>query len=443
VFLLYAPLHHLSAVINRSALNEIRCDLQSGKSAAGALEPIVSGLSGPSGPIPQARSGDLNDPYFLGLLPTRGCSMACRYCDFLSGSTRVMSPDTVRWSVDAYLDLLHQQRRSSGAVHFFGGEPFHAPQVVQLAVEYARIHAADLGIELHFEATTNGCYDPTLARWIADNLDTVVLSLDGTAEIQDAHRTLPGGASSFDRVTASAAIFAEGDCELVIRACVSNRSVDALPEIAGWFSGSFHPSTICFEPLSESNSALRHHLLPPDPLTYARKFCAAADLLEKAGIPTVLSTADLSQNRVTACPVGNDALIVSPEGNIYACYLLEKEWQAAGLDMTLGKVAPDGFRIDPAALERVRRFSVHQKPLCADCFCRFHCAGGCHVHHNTHLPPGCYDDLCIRTRLVTAALLLDGLGQRQLREVWLADDRLVSQTAWQVSDRLLLPGGSE
>ncbi|MEA4906034.1 MAG: radical SAM protein [Anaerolineaceae bacterium] len=385
----------------------------------------------------------MSDPYFLGLLPTRGCNMACRYCDFLSGDVQVMSIDTVRRSVDAYLDLLCQQRKRTGAVHFFGGEPFHAPQPVQFAVEYTRLQAATAGIGIHFEATTNGNYDPRLARWIADNLDTVVLSLDGPAAAQDLHRPLRGGSPSFPRVTASADIFSAGDCELVLRTCVSQRNVDALPEIADWFARRFHPAGVCFEPLSLSESAHRNGLLPPDPLAYARQFHAAARRLEKDGIPAVLSTADLSRPRVTPCPVGNDALIVSPEGEINACYLLEKEWQAHGLDMTLGQVSPHGFLLDPSAVARVRRFSVYDRPLCTDCFCRFSCAGGCHVHHDTHRPAGQYDDQCIRTRLVTAALLLEELGQGELCAQWLADDHQLAQTAWQVSDRLLDPETSQ
>jgi uncharacterized protein len=439
-FLLYAPLHHLTAVINRSALDEIRRSFDSGEAASGVLDQIVTGLSEVSDPVPQPRSGRLEQPYFLGILPTRGCNMACRYCDFLSGNTEVMRYDTARWAIDAYLSLLHQNRKQAGAIHFFGGEPFHAPELVQFAVEHARLRAAELSIRLHFEATTNGNYDETLAHWISGNLDTVVLSFDGFSETQNYHRPQRRGTPSFERVAANAALFSAGDGELIIRSCVSNRNVEELPEMADWFSRTFQPAAVCFEPLSFSDSARRNNLLPPDPLTYARKFCAASERLEKDGIRAVLSTADLSETRVTSCPVGNDALIVSPEGEVNACYLLEEQWQTAGLDMTLGKVTRDGFQISGDAIERTRQFSVHDKPLCADCFCRFHCAGGCHVNHKTDRPAGGYDDQCIRTRLVTAALLLDSLGQRELRQEWLADVSAAARTAWQVNDRLFDQG---
>ncbi len=435
-YLLYAPLHHLTALVNGSAIKEIKECGQKGNPPSKAVEKIFSSLTGLHDSFPQARQGELEEPFFLGILPTRDCNMACRYCDFLNNEEYVMHLDTARMAVDAYLDLLCQKQKNTGAVHFFGGEPFHAPQVVQFVVEYARLRAKQMSIRLHFEVTTNGNYDEQLGRWISSNIDTVVLSLDGFPETQNYHRPQRGGAPSYERVAANARLFSSGDCELIIRTCVSNKNVEDLPQIADWLCKTFLPAVVCFEPLTATNNARRHQLHSPDPLTYARRFCEATAVLKEYDIPAVLSSADLSQNRVTPCPVGNDALIVSPEGTVNACYLLEKQWQDAGLDMQLGRVTPNGFDLCANAIDRMRQFSVYNKPLCADCFCRYHCAGGCHVSHQTAGPAGEYDDLCIRTRLVSAAMLLDRLGQQQLRQDWLNDDRQALLTALQKSDHL-------
>jgi sulfatase maturation enzyme AslB (radical SAM superfamily) len=62
--------------------------------------------------------------------------------------------------------------------------------------------------------------------------------------------------------------------------------------------------------------------------------------------------------------------------------------------------------LDMAAVERVRRLAA-DKPRCEGCFCRWSCAGGCHVNH--FFSPGStrYDDFCVQTRLITACSLLD------------------------------------
>jgi hypothetical protein len=79
---------------------------------------------------------------------------------------------------------------------------------------------------------------------------------------------------------------------------------------------------------------------------------------------------------------------------------------------------------------------VERRPLCADCFCRYHCAGGCHVNHDTSGQPGNYDAQCIQTRLITILQLLDRLEQPRLRDEWLADRPSMEISVWQPNDRL-------
>ena len=137
------------------------------------------------------------------------------------------------------------------------------------------------------------------------------------------------------------------------------------------------------------------------------------------------------------------AVFVSPEGDVDACYLLEESWRGAGLDMRLGRVdvARGALALDPAAVARVRGLNLANKPRCRDCFCRHHCAGGCHVNHGCDGAPGSYDDLCLLTRVASAARLLRELGQDDAADAWLADRAALERTAVQCDDRLLGGGG--
>ncbi len=72
--------------------------------------------------------------------------MACRYCDFAAPIGRPRDgPETARDAIDAYLELLGSRGRRA-ELHFFGGEPFDAEEVVHFAVEYAKLRAAELGM---------------------------------------------------------------------------------------------------------------------------------------------------------------------------------------------------------------------------------------------------------------------------------------------------------
>ncbi len=417
----------------------MRANLLSDQAVPTVLQDLVDRLRWPALPDPCARSGPLDNPIFLGLIPTRGCNLDCRYCDFVAPkkSSPVMDLDIARSAVDAYLRMLQVANRDRADIHFFGGEPFYAETVVHFVVEYATCRAAELGLTVHFEAITNGLFNSARCHWIAERFDTVVLSLDGPSDIQECHRPAFNGHPTFPVIERNARIFSDSTVELILRACVTRNTVARLAEIARWFGQTFRPSLVCFESLTSSPLSMANGLRPPDPWEFARNFEAAAQVLDEYGIETVLSTADISARRATFCPVGQDALIVSPDGAVNACYLLPEEWRQHGLDLQLGIISDDRFELDPIAVLRARRLTVQTKTLCADCLCRYHCAGGCHVNHCTSVPAGQYDDLCIQTRLVTITRLLKQLSQDALAQEWLANRPALEAAAWQRNDRLI------
>ncbi|HEX3049673.1 MAG TPA: radical SAM protein [Aggregatilineaceae bacterium] len=437
-FLLYAPFHNLTALVNGSALFHIQRGLLADTQEYPALQPLVDRLHTPEKPIPTARTGPLNNPLFLGIIPTRRCNMACRYCDFAAPkqTSPVMDLGLARDAVDAYFDLLASVGQTHGEVHFFGGEPFCAESVVHFVVAYAAHAAADRGIGVRFEVTSNGLYNEARCQWIADHFDTMVLSLDGPEDIQNAHRPAANGRDSFEIVSRNAAIFSAAPIELVIRTCITHHTVRRMPAIAEWISRHFLPASVCFETLTPSLLSEQNDLLPPDPWEFAQNFDLAAQILAAYGIDTVHSTAHTQDCRASFCPIGRDALIVSPDGMVDACYLLHEDWERNGLNFRIGQLVGQQFEIDQRVLQEVRSLTVHRKPLCTDCFCRYHCAGGCHVNHDTSGRPGEFDALCVQTRLITLTRLLREIGQGDLAETWLADHAACEASVWQSSDRL-------
>lgn len=440
-YLFYAPLYNLSALINLQAVQHIRQGLQNTQGqVADSIQPLLHQLTSVDTPLPAPRKGPLNTPLFLGIIPTRGCNMGCRYCDFVAPkrTSPTMSIPLARAAVDAYLKLLLESGTKQAKIHFFGGEPFYAAEVIDFSVNYAMMQTAVLGMTVHFEAITNGLFNNTRCQWIADHFNTIILSLDGPADIQNRHRPGINNQNLYNVIARSGKILSAGSVDLILRACVTNETVHRLPEIARWICEEFQPRAVCFESLTYTPLAEAAGLHPPDPWQFARQFNIAARILEPYGISTILSTADIGANRVTFCPVGQDALIVSPDGFVNACYLLEHDWQQQGLELQLGQVNVDErqFELDSNAIEQVRQLNVHQKPLCQTCLCRYHCAGGCHVNHNTALPAGHYDDLCRQTRLITISNLLNQLEQHDLVTAWYADEASLARSACQPTDQL-------
>jgi uncharacterized protein len=442
--LIYAPLHGFLALVDSTAQIQLQKGLQGKNDIHPKIREALETLQSPPIHVPRPRTGKLGIPQFLGLITTRGCNMNCAYCDFVSpkDTSPCMELDLAKSSMDAYYGLLVERGAVSGAIHFFGGEPFYASQVVHFAVEYAKIRAAALGLSVRFEVITNGLFNQATCAWVADTFDTVLLSLDGPADIQDRYRPARNGRGAFELVRQNARQLAQGDCELILRACVTQETVSRLPEIAGWFAQEIAPDGVCFETLVSTPAAQAAGLEAPDPWEFARQFCLAADILESYGIPARLSTAELEACQVSFCPLGKDALIVDSDGSVNACYLLPEDWQQAGLRLDFGAVHPAngsgeaGFCIDSRALQSIRKLNVAEYPLCSACFCRYHCAGGCHVKHRAALQGEIRDELCIRTRAVSVARLLKQLEADDLYQQWLQDPQAQAASVLQTVDIL-------
>ena len=437
-FLLYAPLHGLAALVDRTAALRLRDSFLTGNPVApGPLGEIAHALDSGAGPEPAPRQGDFV-PTFLGLLPTRGCNLACRYCGFLPAQeSQAMSLELARDAVNWYMDAVKRAGVQHAEVHFFGGEPFCAEEVLDLTVHLARIRAEEIECTVRFEAATNGVFGAERAHWAADNLDTVVMSLDGPAEVQDRYRPYRGGQSSFEAVARSARILSAGSADLFLRACVTSWTVARMPEIAAWLCEEFRPVGVCFEPLQPSAQSAAAGIEPPDPWNFARKFIQAAGVLESHGVEPVYAAADIAARQVSFCPVGQDVAIVSPDGAISACYLLRRDWEAQGLDLRLGRMEDGHARLRAEAIASVRSLNVHHKPFCARCFCKWHCAGGCHVNHRPDGPPGAYDRLCIQTRIISLRNALEAMGQAHLVREWIAEREAVERSVLRASDRLI------
>ena len=434
-WLLYAPLHDLSALINDAALEALR-DTEKRKSDS-SIEKIRAIISRAPESTPSPREGEFQ-PAFLGLIPTRECNLDCAYCGFRAGSdaTGEMPRELINQSIKWFVGTLKDQGREVLHLHFFGGEPLYKPELVKYAVQVAKEEAAGKGLQARFEVSTNGVMNEETARFVADNIDVVVFSLDGPADIHDRHRPAHDGSSSFDIIYRNARLFSAGKCGLHLRACITSETVMRMVEIAEWFCAEFRPQTVCFETLQPSPESATAGLKPPDPWEFASKYIDAAGVLEGKGIETVYATSDISKLRVSFCPVGSDAVIVSPDGKAAGCYLLERDWQARGLDLSLGRFAETGeFVLDEDSVSRLRSLNVLYYPRCRNCFCRRHCAGACHVNHSY---PGCseeYEDLCIQTRIITLFKILAGLGQRDKFERLRQDQNSLSRVIHQESDR--------
>jgi uncharacterized protein len=440
-YLLYAPVSKLVALVNAAAVREVRTYLASGQLPDGVpsqLQDILNQLGSAQVQDPAQRRGPLA-PAFLGIIPSRRCNMACRYCDFRDIGPRqeVMDPAIAVHAIDFMADNCEKRGQKNYQIQLFGGEPFIEDRVIDVVVHHARFVASRIGVSPSFVASTNGLFGPARRRFVGDYFDRVVLSLDGFREFHDRNRPISVDRPSFDEVVETARYLSTARAHLCIRCCVTSESVLRMEAIARWLCEEFHPAVVNFEPMTESPESREAGLAPPSPYDFARHALRSWQVLRSHNCQPASAPILTDGLQNTSCPVGKDAVIVHPDGLLASCYLLPGDWEARGMDLSIGRILADGtVDIRMPDVLRLRRL-VQSKPGCARCLCRLTCAGGCHVNRSY---PGCpegYSDSCLAIRALTAAALLQDLGQADVADNLVADAEALDELSAQSSDRVV------
>ncbi|MFZ5437080.1 MAG: thioether cross-link-forming SCIFF peptide maturase [Bacillota bacterium] len=306
------------------------------------------------------------------------CDLTCCYCFAGQGSfgqPGLMSADTARAAVDFLVAA--SGSRPHCELDFFGGEPLLNLEVVRQTVDYARRS----GKEFRFTLTTNAT---RLDREVAAYLDaegfSVVLSLDGRPEVNDAFRTFPDGSGSYRRVATNidAFVSGRGGRDYFVRGTYTRYNTDFSRDFLhllerGWRRLSLEP--VVAPP--EADYALR-----PEDVTRCEKEyerLATLYLAAKRQCPDLVFfhfEVDLERGpcrwrALTGCGAASEYLAVTPAGELYPCH------QFVGLEaFRLGDVWRG---VSSSLVETFRRATALDKPACAACWARYLCGGGCHA----------------------------------------------------------------
>lgn len=408
-WLLYSPWTWTGAMVNRAAAAAIARRWRDPTALLPeSLQPLWERLSS----SPGADAAPLQTPEKIVVIPTRACNMRCVYCDFGApgASPTTLDPACACRLLDYYAAHLRASPEDPLRVHFFGGEPLVARACVEAIVHYARALCARKGGKPWFELTTNGLFAPDVVPFVGDYFHSVVISLDGDGPLHDFNRRRPDGRGTFADIAANIRRLLPYPVEISLRMCVTNRSVAAMADVAERFCNEFEFDVLGFEMLAENPSGRAAGLAAPDPFAFAAGVLRAEAAAARHDVRVVHGPSELTGPRLTSCPFGRGTLMLTPEGRLTACYLDPRRGQEAGLDLAIGDVdASSGAAVDRQKLDALLRL-VQSKPRCRRCFCRYTCAGGCHVEQT---PPGCsleYDDRCRAIRSITAARLVRALG---------------------------------
>lgn len=312
------------------------------------------------------------------------CNLRCKYCfastgDFGTGHRMTMDFETAKRAIDFVIAKSGHRRNIE--VDFFGGEPLMAWDTVVQTVDYARSLEEQYGKKFRFTITTNGLLlDEDKRAYINENMDNVVLSLDGRPEVNDEFRKTVSGAGSYDVIVPKFKALVDArdpQKDYYARGTFTSHNLDFADDVvhiadAGFDRLSVEPVTAdpgCGYDLTEAD-------LPKIEAEYDR---LTEIMLErrKAGKPFTFFhfMVDLDQGpcvvkRLRGCGAGYEYVAVTPDGDIYPCH------QFVGKDeFKQGSVLDQSFDMEIAT--RFAGMNIYTRPKCQKCWAKFYCSGGC------------------------------------------------------------------
>lgn len=344
------------------------------------------------------------------------CNLRCAYCFASQGDfngDRDLMPLEVGKKAFDFL-VTQSKNRHNLEVDFFGGEPLMNFQVVKNLVAYGRSLEKEYNKRFNFTMTTNAVLlNDENMRWIDDNMNNVVLSLDGRKAVNDHMRKTVSGGGSFDviieNIKKMAALREASGKEYYVRGTYTKNNLDFGKDVEFLAAQGFR--SVSVEPVV-TDETKNYAILEGDvnrikseydrlALAYLDKAARGLDYLFYHFMVN-LDAGPCVYKRISGCGAGRDYVAVTPQGTIYPCHQF-----VGNADFIMGNV--DEGITNPQIKETFMGANLLKKEACRECWCRYFCGGGCHANawnfNHTVMEP--YDVSCeIEKRRVENALMI-------------------------------------
>lgn len=317
---------------------------------------------------------------------THDCNLRCEYCFASQGTYKgekaFLSFETGKKAFD-YL-VKNSGNRKNLEVDFFGGEPLMNFDVIKKLVDYGRSLEKEYNKHFRFTVTTNGVLlDEEKMDYINENMDNVVLSIDGRKETNDRMRKTINKKGSYDLIVDNYKKFISkrGSKDYFARGTYTSNNLDFSEDVKHMRELGF--DKISVEPVvakDEEKYALKKEHVDILKKEYEklaeyyiesykskdRRFQFFHFNIELEGGPCIYK-------RSIGCGAGTEYVAVTPSGDLYPCHQF-----VGNEEFIIGNVE-EGIT-NRALADKFKNVSVNDKPACRDCWAKYFCSGGCHAN---------------------------------------------------------------
>lgn len=313
---------------------------------------------------------------------THQCPLGCVYCSVDSGRDKLtLNIDTAYAAIDRVVENAQKLNTPSvGIVFGGGGEPTAAWETLTQSIRYALMKSNEYGIVPQILVATGGILNESKASWLARNATHIALSFDGPELIQNTHRPLASGKESFGHIIRTAQVLRELNADFSIRAAISDLNSD-LTNLVEFFS-QFKPRFLNFQPVVVCGRCYLTGWKGLGPDLFIEEFKKARRFAREIDLPLIFPGARVDRIIPEMCHAYNGTgFVVTNGGLVSACErVVSSDEQLADL-FIYGEYRNGEIRVNRQQQEKLKLIKVEKIPYCVNCFCRWHCCGGCLNDH--------------------------------------------------------------
>lgn len=393
--LLYAPLKGLVFSVKPALVERLRAATATTE-ALETFDPALCRLLNQLGLLDDASSPlympprpvhDRFEPTGVILLVTTVCNLRCHYCYADAGDyePQLFDRDVARAGIRLAIDNAARRGEPRAHVAFHGGgEPTQDFRLIREAIAFAREYAESTtggSVSIETSLVTNGVLSQKKAQWLAENITSVQVSLDGPQHLHDMQRPLQDGSSTHARVVDTAKLLEANVPDMMIKSTISRATVGHMAEIAEFMCETFDLPRFHFGPVLSAGRGRGDAFGQPDVDDFVAGYIEAQAVADRYGREIVVSGAltTFPKVRATYCGVTDPNFAINVNGSVTGCYEVIYEDDPRSDRFHYGRYVPETgeFEIDRARLLQLRGHDVTKIPKCQNCFAKWHCAGDC------------------------------------------------------------------
>jgi radical SAM protein with 4Fe4S-binding SPASM domain len=314
-------------------------------------------------------------PECLILHAGRECNFRCTYCYAASDKTgngnNIGFPGSEAIEcVSRYIaeKVSRNSQKLTVAYHGSGEPTLHWDQLTIAFRNISRI-AEQKKIRLFNYIATNGCLDEGKTDWLAEHMDLIGISCDGTPDIQSAQRKT--GQIHYPPIEKVCERILDKGGKFDIRVTVTRDTVLRMPEITWYLIEKCRARNIRIEPvyLAGDNS-----FKEDDANSFFDQLTKSGEIARKHGIGFGYAGIRMAELHGTYCDVSRNTIRLTADGKTRNCFcfLSDKEEYITGVY----NESQSSFSLR-ADIDEIKSKAYQIPEECHNCINVYHCSRGC------------------------------------------------------------------